>query len=149
MFQISAKRLDVAKLNAAMAEPRAGAFVSFEGWVREHNEGREVKGLEYECYEALALKEGNRIVKEAVARFGVIGIRCVHRTGELSVGELAVWVGVIAEHRTAAFGACEYIIDQVKHRVPIWKMECYADGESKWVNCAGCAAHTHVAGGAH
>ena len=123
--------------------------------MRDHNEGRTVQRLEYEAFEALAIKEGERIVAEAVARFGVTRAACVHRVGALGIGELAVWVGVSAAHRGEAFAACRYIIDEVKHRVPIWKKEHYTDGDSGWVNCERCAAaahepmHEHEHGHAH
>jgi molybdopterin synthase catalytic subunit len=86
------------------------------------------------------VREGERIVAEAIARFGAARAACVHRVGELAVGELAVWVGVSAPHRDEAFRACRYIIDEVKHRLPIWKKEHYLDGDSGWVNCERCAA---------
>jgi adenylyltransferase/sulfurtransferase len=73
----------------------------------------------------------------------------VHRVGSLGVGELAVWVGVSAAHRGEAFAACRFIIDEVKHRVPIWKKEHYVDGDSGWVNCERCAAGPHHSGHAH
>lgn len=149
MFEITSQRLDEAALKVAMADPRAGAFVCFEGWVRNHNDGRDVLHLEYECYETLAIKEGTRILAEAAAKFEVLGIDCVHRTGHLEIGELAVWVGVTAEHRGEAFEACQYVIDEIKCRVPIWKKETYADGASEWVNCARCAAHAHGPGEDH
>jgi hypothetical protein len=88
----------------------------------------------------LALREGERILAEAQQRFGVARARCAHRVGPLAIGELAVWVGVSAAHRGEAFDACRYIIDEVKHRVPIWKKEYYQDGDSGWVNCERCAA---------
>ncbi|MCI0536667.1 MAG: molybdenum cofactor biosynthesis protein MoaE [Verrucomicrobiales bacterium] len=141
MFTIQSTRVDETALKAGMMDLRAGAFVCFEGWVRNRNDGRDVLRLEYECYEALALKEGARIVAEAAARFDVLGLRCVHRTGSLDIGELAVWVGVTAEHRGEAFEACQYVIDEIKHRVPIWKRETYSDGRSEWVECAHCAGH--------
>jgi molybdopterin/thiamine biosynthesis adenylyltransferase/rhodanese-related sulfurtransferase len=68
---------------------------------------------------------------------------CVHRVGSLAIGDLAVWVGVSSAHRGEAFAACRYIIDEVKHRVPIWKKEHYTDGDSGWVNCERCAAAAH------
>jgi molybdopterin/thiamine biosynthesis adenylyltransferase/rhodanese-related sulfurtransferase len=92
----------------------------------------------------LAVKEGERIVSEALARFGAEHAGCVHRVGDLAVGEMAVWVGVSARHRHEAFLACRYIIDEVKQRVPIWKKEHYEDGDAHWVNCEQCAAHTHA-----
>jgi len=137
--------LEPERYRDALADPSAGGYASFEGWVRDHNEGRTVQRLEYEAFEALAIKEGERIVAEAVARFGVTRAACVHRVGELGIGELAVWVGVSAVHRGEAFAACRYIIDEVKHRLPIWKKEHYTDGDSGWVNCERCAA----AGEAH
>jgi molybdopterin synthase catalytic subunit/uncharacterized membrane protein YfcA len=111
----------------------AGAIATFEGLVRNHNDGRSVLFLEYESYDALALKEGNAIVKQAFHRFDLIDAICVHRVGRLKVGEAAVWVGTAAAHRREAFEACQFIIDQVKHRVPIWKKEFYSDGETTWV----------------
>ncbi len=144
-FSFSRQPLDPAALSASLADVAAGGFASFEGWVRNENEGREVRRLDYEAFEELALKEGARIVEEAMQRFGVRGARCVHRLGELGLGELAVWVGVASGHRAEAFAACRYIIDEVKHRVPIWKKEHYLDGDSGWVNCERCAeaAHAH------
>src|SRR5262245_30139370 len=77
---------------------------------------------------------------EAVERFGIEHASCVHRLGNLAIGDMAVWVGASARHRHEAFLACRYIIDEVKHRVPIWKKEHYANGDSGWVNCERCAA---------
>ena len=118
-----------------LSDPVAGGYASFEGRVRNHNEGRGVVRLEYEGYEALGLKEGERVVAEAFDRFPIAKAHCVHRLGVLEIGDLAVWVGVTAAHRDAAFAACRYIIDEVKTRVPIWKKEHYAEGDSGWINC--------------
>jgi len=139
-FRFSHLPLDPQELRRALADPACGGFAAFEGWVRDHNEGERVRHLEYEAFEALALREGERILGEALARFGVAHACCAHRLGDLAVGELAVWVGVSAAHRDEAFRACRYIIDEVKHRVPIWKKEHYANGDSGWVNCERCAA---------
>jgi len=98
--------------------------------------------LDYEAFAPLAGREGQRILVEACERFGVERACCAHRVGALTIGELAVWVGVSAGHRGEAFAACRYIIDEVKHRVPIWKKEHYRDGDSGWVNCERCAAPT-------
>ena len=94
--------------------------------------------LEYEAYPALANREGEDIVRAARERFDIIAAVCEHRVGPLEIGGMAVWVGVSAAHRGAAFDACRYIIDEVKKRVPIWKREFYADGTVEWVGCAGC-----------
>jgi adenylyltransferase/sulfurtransferase len=142
-FAISTVPLEPERYREALAEPSAGGYASFEGWVRDLNEGRAVHRLEYEAFETLAVKEGERIVAEAIRRFGVTRAACVHRVGGLGIGELAVWVGVSATHRGEAFAACRYIIDEVKHRVPIWKKEHYSDGDSGWVNCERCASTAH------
>jgi sulfur-carrier protein adenylyltransferase/sulfurtransferase len=139
-FLFSADPLDLADLRSTVEDPTCGGYVSFEGWVRDHNDGRSVARLEYEAFELLAVKEGQRIIAEAIERFGVTQARCVHRVGVLELGHVAVWVGVSSPHRGEAFAACRYIIDEVKHRVPIWKKEYYVDGDSGWVNCERCAA---------
>ena len=139
-FQFSRTPIETLTLRTQLADPACGGYTAFEGWVRDSNEGRRVRGLEYEAFEALALREGERILGEAIERFQVARAACVHRLGELAIGELAVWVGVSAPHRDEAFRACRYIIDEVKHRVPIWKKEHYLEGDSGWVNCERCAA---------
>jgi molybdopterin synthase catalytic subunit len=103
--------------------------------VRDSNEGRRVVRLGYEVFVPLAEKEGARILEEAMRVFPVFDIRCVHRMGMLELGDPAVWLGVSAQHRGAAFDACRFVIDEVKSRVPIWKKEHYADGDSGWINC--------------
>jgi molybdopterin synthase catalytic subunit len=131
-FRLSDTAIEVAPLRAALLARGAGAYASFEGWVRDHNEGRAVAGLAYEAYARLAEAEGRKVLAEARGKFAIVEVACVHRVGELDLGELAVWVGVSAAHREAAFAACRYVIDEVKARVPIWKRERYADGDARW-----------------
>jgi molybdopterin synthase catalytic subunit len=142
-FAISGEALSPEELRKALEDPACGGYVSFEGWVRNNAEGHDVHRLEYDVYETLAVAEGERILAEAVEKFGVTRVACVHRRGALEIGDLAVWVGVSAAHRDEAFKACRYIIDEVKIRLPIWKKEHYASGDSGWVNCERCAAHAH------
>lgn len=143
-FEFTHGALDPARCRHLLADPVAGGYVGFEGWVRNHSDGQDVRRLEYEAYEALGVKEGDRIVAEALGRFAITRAHCVHRLGALEIGDLAVWVGVSAAHRDEAFAACRYIIDEVKQRVPIWKKEHYAAGDSGWVNCERCAGdHQH------
>lgn len=145
-FAIRRERIDAAALEARLPNSAAGACVTFEGWVRDHNDGDDVSALEYEAYEPIALAEGERIVAEAEQRFDVLAVHCEHRVGKLEIGDCAVWVGVSAAHRGAAFDACRYVIDEVKRRVPIWKKEYYASGETGWVNCATGARAADAAG---
>ncbi|MGE3891947.1 MAG: molybdenum cofactor biosynthesis protein MoaE [Steroidobacteraceae bacterium] len=134
-FQFSATPINSSALSSLFNHPTAGGFVSFEGWVRNHNDGQAVIRLEYEAFAELAVKEGQCIIDEALQRFAITGASCVHRVGLLEIGDMAVWVGVAAAHRGAAFDACRYIIDEAKQRVPIWKKEHYASGDSGWINC--------------
>ena len=140
-FSFARDPIDPAACRQALGDVSCGAYVSFEGWVRDHNESRSVQRLEYEAYEALGVKEGKRIVAEAVQRFDIVHAGCVHRLGRLELGEMAVWVGVSAHHRDAAYAANRYIIDEVKSRVPIWKKEHYSEGDSGWINCEIGASH--------
>ena len=120
-FAFSREALDPEAVRRQVMDPASGAYVAFEGWVRNHNEGHDVLRLEYEAYETLGCKEGERIIAEAVERFGIQTVYCVHRLGELAIGDMAVLVGVSTPHRAEAFEACRYIIDEVKVRLPIWK----------------------------
>ena len=135
-FKITAAVIDPAARKRELERSSAGACVTFEGWVRNHNEGEAVQALEYEAHQGIAEKEGLRIVAEALEKFAVTTVLCEHRVGKLAIGDCAVWVGVSADHRGAAFDACRYVIDETKARVPIWKKEHYASGATGWVNCA-------------
>ncbi len=135
-FRITDRDIDPAALLRSLGDTRAGACVTFEGRVRQQNDGRGVKSLDYEAFVPLAEKEGMKILDEAREKHAVLDILCVHRTGSLALGDLAVWIAVTAEHRGAAFEACRYVIDEAKARVPIWKKEHYADGSTEWINCA-------------
>jgi len=141
LFAITPERLE--ELPTLAAPPESGAVVSFWGRVRNHNEGRNVTGLEYSAYEVLAVKEGNRIVCEALERFGLDAVRAVHRVGDLAIGDAAVVVEVASGHRGEGFEACRWIIDEIKSRVPIWKCEHYVEGDREWVMCH--HAHTTTA----
>ena len=133
MFKLSSAPLENIDLRKGLQSKGAGAFNCFEGWVRDHNEGKKVLALEYQAYEALCQKEAQKILQEVSEQFGVIAANCYHRQGKLSIGEMAVWVGVTAKHRDDSFKACRYIIDQIKTRLPIWKKEYYENGEIAWV----------------
>ncbi len=139
LFFLSHQPLDAVWPSAGVVDPRAGAVVEFNGCVRNHNEDRAVEALEYEAYEALARREGTAIVTQALQQFDILLACCGHRVGRLDIGDTAICVRVQAAHRRDALRACEFIIDQVKHRLPIWKKEHYAGGDSGWVNCRHCA----------
>lgn len=143
-FLLSDKPLNTSAYVDSMRNIECGGFVSFEGWVRDFNEGKKVSKLHYEAYQALAEKECDKIIAEAEEKFSIKNVMVVHRVGELSLGEIAVWIGAIGVHRGEAFDACEYVINELKVRVPIWKKEFYVDGDSGWVACHECMKHDHA-----
>lgn len=142
MFELTPSGIDRNALIGKLANRRAGALVVFEGWVRDHNQGKKVSSLEYQVYEALALKEGSKILAEAREKFNLHEIICTHRHGHLLLGDCAVWIGATATHRDDAFRATRYVIDEIKLRLPIWKKEHYVDEKAEWVFCKD--HHTHV-----
>jgi len=144
MFKINKTKINHQALEERLTNGAAGALATFSGWVRNHNDGHCVLTLEYEAYEALAEKEAANIIAEAKTRFAIIEAICEHRVGVLAIGDMAVFVGVTAAHRGAAFDACRFIIDEIKLRLPIWKKETYQTGESGWVNCGMHEAHRHA-----
>ena len=133
---ITTKPIPVAQLTEQLENPSCGGIVIVVGKVRNHHEGKKVIGLTYEAYQPMAEKIFLKIAAEATKKFGVIQVKIVHRVGQLQIGDVAVWVGVEAPHRAAAFGACQYAIDELKTRAPIWKKEHYQDAESQWVTCS-------------
>ncbi len=116
------------------AHPETGATVSFEGWVRNSHKGRGVTRLSYSAYERLADTEGHAILSEAVERYELTFARAIHRIGDLSVGEMSIWIVAGAAHRGTAFEACRYLIEEMKQRLPVWKHEFYDDGSAEWVH---------------
>ncbi len=132
-FYLVNQPIEPSLLAAQLGDPAAGAIVTFEGRVRNHNAGQAVSHLEYQAYPALALATGQRILEEEAARYGLLAAQAAHRTGPLAIGEAAVWVGVASAHRAAAFDAARAIMERLKFEVPIWKKEIYADGHTEWV----------------
>ena len=134
MFKLSQQPLEKIELRKDFESSSAGAFCSFEGLVRDDcRDGKKVVALEYEADDTLCAKEYKKIFDEVRAAYtDVIDIRCYHRVGHLKVGEMAVWVGVLAGHRDQAFRANRYIIDELKNRLPIWKKEYFENGESSF-----------------
>ena len=120
-----------------------GACVLFLGVVRDHAQGRVVRGLDYEVYQGMAEKTLASIAMEASRQFGTDRIAVLHRVGELRVGELSTAIAVATPHRQAAFEASRFILEEIKQRLPIWKREHYLEGDSDWV--AGSVA-PHVVG---
>lgn len=134
MIAVTAEPLDLSAHERAVAEPGAGAVVSFAGVVRDHDHGRVVTLLEYEAHPSAeaVLKE---VAAEIAADPEVRGIAVSHRVGVLQIGEVALAAAIACAHREAAFAACARLVDQVKARLPVWKRQVFADGTEEWVNC--------------
>ena len=135
MIAIGPEPIEIETLIAWVAGPEHGAICTFLGTTRETSPGdeRPVEALDYEAYVELARADFAAIAAEAAERFGPLRIAIVHRTGRVALGEVSVAVAVGAPHRAAAFDACEFAIDTLKARAPIWKRETYRDGGTAWV----------------
>jgi MoaE-MoaD fusion protein len=126
--RIVRERIDAESAIARLKQPQDGAAVIFDGVVRDNTRGRRTLYLDYEAYEAMALKQMEALAVEARARFGVCGASIIHRLGRLEIGETSVLIVVASAARGAAFDACRWIIDTLKKTVPIWKKEYFEDG---------------------
>ena len=131
---VTTDELDVAAHERAVADPRAGAVVSFAGVVRDHDHGRTVTLLEYEGHPSAeaVLRE---VADEIAADPDVYAVAVSHRVGRLEIGDVALAAAVSTAHRAAAFTACARLVDEAKARLPIWKHQVFADGTDEWVNC--------------
>lgn len=132
MIKITEKPIDIQKVIDTASALEAGAINVFIGTVRNQATGKNVVWLEYESYEAMAVAETRKIIDEAAARWPLRGWAVSHRMGTLRPGEVAVVVAVSTPHRKDAFEACRYVIDALKHRVPIFKKEVFDDG-AEWI----------------
>ena len=141
-FSLVDQPIDIPSLAAELNDPAAGAVVTFDGRVRNHNDGQAVSHLEYQAYPALAVSTGRKILEEEAARHGILKACAAHRTGPLAIGEAAVWVGVASAHRGPAFDAALAIMERLKYELPIWKKETYADGRTEWVGPDNKSAET-------
>lgn len=131
---LTRERIDAIRL-LSEGGTRAGASVLFLGIVRDHSEGRRVLFLEYEAYEEMAERMLREIVARAFSQWGIEEIKLVHRLGRLELGEIAVAIEVRSAHRDEAYAASRFLIEELKHNVPIWKKEFFADGTSEWSHC--------------
>eukprot|EP00434_Breviolum_minutum_P027427 symbB.v1.2.024247.t1/scaffold2272.1/size83748/4 len=142
---ISHDPLSLDELMKKVSDTACGAITTFSGTTRDNFEGKEVVHLEYEAYEPMALKEMDRILQEVLdgaCGSGVRRVACAHRLGVVPLGESSVLIAVASEHRAEGFDACRYIIDTLKAKVPIWKKEIYADGETWKANKEWDPTHT-------
>lgn len=127
--------IDLSRFFAAAPPPDCGAVTTFSGFVRDHDRGRRVAALFYECYPSMADRRIAALITQAEENWPVGKVRVIHRVGQLAIGDAAVAIWVAAAHRDAAFAACRFVIEGIKREVPIWKKQTYEDGSSEWAAC--------------
>jgi len=132
--------IDPGALMAELHSPELGAISLFVGTVRDVNEGRGVTALDYSAYVAMAESEFAAILSEAEIKFGVTAIVVEHRIGPLAIGDVSVAIASADVHRQPAIECTRFVIEEIKKRVPIWKLEHYADGGREWVDPTGRVA---------
>ena len=134
MIELTEQPLSPDKFTEAVRRHSNGAVVTFLGTTRDNFEGKRVVTLEYEAYDAMAVKKLEEVRRELLAEFGLDDLAIGHRTGRVGLGEISLVVAVGSPHRKEAFLACHQAVDRIKEVVPIWKKEVYEDG-SRWVAC--------------
>ncbi len=131
--ELTSKPIDAGALLARCAARSNGAQLLFLGVVREQHQGRKVVRIDYEAYEGMALKQLQKLAREIADEFQLEDVVIVHRTGRHEIGDASLAVVVGSPHRGAAFDASRKLVDRLKHEVPIWKREYFADGTIEWV----------------
>jgi molybdopterin synthase catalytic subunit len=134
-FRITREPLDAGRTASLVAAPGTGAVATFVGLVRDHNAGRRVLYLDYECYTPLAVKAFVLIAREAAEDWPDAALAVAHRIGPLQIGEASIVIAAASPHRADAFAVCRYAIERVKQIAPIWKRE-YFDGGDSWIEGA-------------
>jgi molybdopterin synthase catalytic subunit len=131
---IVTREIEPAVLMAEVQSREFGAISVFTGTVRDTNDGRSVTAIDYSAYTSMAESELESILDEAEERFGVSAIVVEHRVGALALGDVSVAIVAAHAHRAPALDCTRFVIEEIKKRVPIWKMEHYADGAREWVD---------------
>jgi molybdopterin synthase catalytic subunit len=132
MIEISSQKIDIQAVIDDVTSDKAGAIDVFIGTVRDNSLAKNVVKLEYETYDTMAIKKLEALISEAKTKWPIEKVAIVHRKGTLAIGDVAVVIAVSTPHRAESFAACQWIIDNLKIVVPIWKKEFYNDG-AVWV----------------
>ncbi len=130
LVEVKEKPLDIMRYMDAVRDSSVGAIATFSGTTRDTFEGQEVLELRYEAYETMAYRELRRICQAARERWELKRMAVAHRTGVVPIGQESVFIAVSSIHRQDALKACQFVIDEIKASVPIWKKEIYNNGES-------------------
>jgi len=131
--RITPREIDVPSILRSIDDGGVGAKVLFIGSVRNFSDNGDVVGMTYESYMGMAEEKIKNIEIDAKKTWGIKKIRIIHRIGELTIGDNSVAIAISTPHSKDAFAACQFILDKIKHEVPIWKKEKMLNGETKWV----------------
>lgn len=134
MIELTDNTIDYHLVVESVRSNSAGAAVLFLGTVREYTGDVQTASLEYDAYPEMALTAMAKLRDEAIAKWGLVDVAIAHRKGHLELGDIAVAVAASSPHRKESFEAGQWLIDTLKQRVPIWKKELYADGQTEWVH---------------
>jgi len=137
MIEITSQPIDTAAVLDSVQSNQAGAAVLFVGSTRQYTNGRETLKLDYQCYEAMAIKKITEILEQADEKWKIESCSIVHRIGPVGLGESSIVVAVSSPHRSDSFEAARWLVDTLKRDVPIWKQEHWADGSKEWVHPQG------------
>ena len=144
IFNSDEKPINIEVALSHVTQAPNGAETMFIGTVRNHNQGKQVLGVSYDVFEPLAKQSFLEICQEAQEKWGKdLDLYVVHSKGRLDIGGVSIVIGVGSPHRDEGFKACRYIIEQIKHRSPIWKLEHYVDGDSEWTKGCELCDHSH------
>jgi molybdopterin synthase catalytic subunit len=138
MISITNDPIDYHALTESVRSIQSGAVVVFLGTVRELTDGRRTKALEYEAYPKMAEAKLAELEAAARIRWPVDRVGIIHRLGCLELGDICVAVAVSCPHRKQAFEAGQFLIDELKVSVPIWKQEKWDDGSTEWIHPGVC-----------
>ena len=138
MQYITDKHIDVNGLMSLYQDDEAGAVVIFSGTVRKTSSAKQVSHLFYEVALEIAEKMMLEIISEAKSKWNLSSVFAIHRIGEVKIGESAVLVITATPHRKEAYDANRFIIEKIKHELPLWKCEYFVDGTKKWGGNCNC-----------
>ena len=144
-FNVSTESLSTVAAIKMVADDAHGAADLFIGTVRNHNLGKTVKGVSYDVFDELTLNTFSELANEARQKWGEkLNIYIEHYKGRLDIGGISILIAISSPHRDESFKACRFIIEEIKHRAPIWKQEHYIDGDSEWVQGHALCSHGPV-----
>lgn len=134
MIQLTHDEIDYTTLTESVRSNQSGAVLLFLGTVREMTQDRQTLALDYDAYPEMAQAKLTELLDEAREKWPIENSAIIHRLGHLELGDISVALALSCPHRKETFEAGQFIIDEMKIRVPIWKKENWSDGSTEWVH---------------